>query len=97
MPIFTIFFIILPQENRKKRIKAIRNIKKKKKKGDLFMSGEIFKKNIGRQCQINTLLEKKISGKIIGVRDNWVEIETKKEVETINIEFIEKFTIQAIS
>ena len=62
-------------------------------KGVLLMSSEAFKKHIGRRCQITTILEKKVSGTIIGVKDNWVEIETKNYVETINIEFVERFSL----
>ncbi len=48
---------------------------------------------MGRDCQITTMLEKKVTEKIVGVADNWVEIATKKETEFINAEFIERFRI----
>ncbi len=50
-------------------------------------------KNTGRDCQITTLLGKKVAGKIAGVADNRVEIAVKKETEFINAEFIERFRI----
>lgn len=92
LPLFITLFIIIPEQKRKKRIKVLTRIKKKKK-GVLLMSSEAFKKHVGRRCQVITILEKKVSGTIVSVKDNWVEIETNKYIETINIDFIERFSI----
>ena len=90
MPIFSIYLIAMQERKRKRRVKTI---KIKKKKGALIMSIDAFKRHIGRRCQIITILDKKISGKINRVDENWVEVETSKRIELINIEFIERLSI----
>ncbi len=57
------------------------------------MSIEAFKKNIGRKCQIITMIERNVKGRITGVEGNWIEIETKRNTEYINAEFIERLRV----
>jgi len=90
MPIFTIFMIIMQQRKRRRRITTMHFLRGK---GVLVVSIDAFKRNIGRDCQITTMLERKVSGKIVGVTGNWIEIATKKDTEYINAEFIERFRI----
>ncbi len=60
------------------------------------MSNAPIKKHIGRHCQITTMLnEKKVVGKIVNVVENWIEVETKKNTEFVNAEFIASFKIIA--
>lgn len=57
------------------------------------MSIEAFKKNIGRKCQIITMIERNVKGRITGVEGNWIAIETKRNTEYINAEFIERLRV----
>jgi len=67
--------------------------KLKKGKGVVSVSIDSFKRHIGRRCQITTILDKKISGMISRVDGNWIEIETRKGVELVNTEFIERLNV----
>jgi len=90
MPLFILFFIILPQQREMQ--KTI--IKKIKKKGDIIMTNDVVKKYIGKNCRISTgSFGTNVAGKIIGVNENWIEVETKKGVEIINAEFVQSIKI----
>lgn len=57
------------------------------------MANEAIKKYIGEICTIfvmNGLGMNSETGKIIDVNDNWIEFETKKDNELINIKFIQR-------
>lgn len=90
LPLFVVMIVIIQQRKRRRRIATLHNLKRK---GVLTMSIEAFKRNIGRNCQITTMIERKVTGRIIGVESNWIEIETKGNTEFINAEFIERFRI----
>lgn len=90
MPMFILFFVILPQQwDMKKTI-----IKRIKKKGDKIMTNDVIKKYIGKDCKISTgSFGTNVAGKIINVNENWIEVETKKGVEIINAEFVQSIKI----
>lgn len=90
LPIFTVVIMSIQQQKRRRRIATLHNLRRK---GVLTMSIEAFKRNIGRNCQITTMIERKVKGRITGVEGNWIEIETKGNTEYINAEFIERFRI----
>jgi len=90
LPFFTVMIVIIQLRKRRRRIAILHNLKRK---GVLTMSIEAFKRNIGKNCQITTIIETKVTGRIIGVESNWIEIETKGNSEFINAEFIERFRI----
>lgn len=87
MPMFILFFVILPHQ------RAVQNtviLKIKKRKGEIIMTNEIIKKYIGKNCRISTgTFGVNIAGKIIEVNEKWIEVETKKGNELINSEFIQ--------
>lgn len=86
-PLFILFFIILPQ--RRVAQKAV-ILKIKKRKGVTIMINEIIKKYMGRNCQISTgTFGVNVVGKIIDINENWIEVETKKGNELLNLEFIQ--------
>lgn len=94
LPIFILFFVILPQQRTME--KSIIN-KKKKGKGLIIMTNEIIKKYIGKNCRISTgSFGTNVVGKIIDVNENWIEIETKKGIEVINAEFIQSIKVDSI-
>lgn len=94
VPFFLIFInisaLIVRQRKRRRRIATLHNMMRK---GVFKMAIEAFKRNIGRKCQITTMIERRVKGSIIGVEGNWIEIETKGKTEYINADFIERFRI----
>ena len=90
LPLFTVFIVLLQLQKRRRRMAIMHHLRKK---GVLRMSIDAIKRNIGRECQITTMLEKKVSGTIVEVSDNWVEIENKRVREFINVEFVERFRL----
>lgn len=91
LPIFILFFIILPQQI---SIRKMITLKKKKKKGMIVMTNELLKKYIGKNCLISTgSFGTSIIGNIMEVNENWIEIETKKGVELINSEFVQNIRV----
>ena len=91
LPLFIIFFIIIPQQN---QISTAVLRKIKKRKGGFVMTNEILKKYIGRICKISTgSMGTNVAGKIIDINENWIEIETKKGNELINAEFVQSIKI----
>ena len=93
IPLFIIFFIILPQQ----RIvqKAVIRINKRKREGVVEMTNDLIKKYIGKYCHINSgSFGTNVKGKIIDVNDNWLEVETSKGKELINAEFIQSIRVK---
>jgi SH3-like domain-containing protein len=90
LPLLTVFMVIIQQRKRRRKIRVIHYLLKK---GVLAVSIDAFKSNIGRDCQITTMLERKVTGRINRVDGNWVEIATKKDTEYINTDFIERFRL----
>jgi len=89
LPLFIIFVIILPQQNALRKI-----VVKKKKGGRKTMANEVIKKYIGYKCNISTgTFGASLVGKIVDVKENWIEVETKKGVELINAEFVQTIKI----
>ncbi len=92
MPIFIIFFIIIPQQYEVQRHIAMKN--SKKKRGNV-MTNEVVNKYIGKNCKISTgSYGTTVVGKIINVNENWIEVETKKGIELVNAEFIQSIKIK---
>jgi hypothetical protein len=91
MPLFILFFVILPQQRLMQKSIIF---KIKKRKGVIIMTNEVIKKYVGRNCRISTgSFGTNVIGKIIDVNENWIEIETKKGNELINAEFIQSIKI----
>lgn len=91
MPLFIIFFIILPQQC---AVQKAVLFKIRKRKGVVEMINELIKKYIGKNCLISTgSFGANVKGKIIDVNENWLEVETKKGKELINAEFIQSIKI----
>lgn len=94
MPLFILFFVIVPQKREMER--AVLLIKKKRK-GVIIMTNEVIKKYIGKICKISSgSLGTNVVGKIIDVNENWLEVETKKGSELINADFIQSIKVKQI-
>ncbi len=92
LPIIVIYLIIIPQQHAIQRTLMIR---KHKKEGVAGMSHEVIRKYIGKRCQVSTgTYGIKVVGVIIGVTDNWIEIETKKNVELVNAEYVQNIKVK---
>ncbi len=60
-----------------------------------MMTNEIIKKYIGKNCKISTgPYGTNVTGKIIEINENWIEVETKKGSELINAEFIQSIKVK---
>jgi len=91
LPLFILFFIILPQQRSLHKAVLLRI---KKRKGVVKMTNELLNKYIGKNCLITTgSFGTNVKGKIISVNDNWIEVETKKGIELVNAEFIQSIKI----
>ncbi|MGV8906951.1 MAG: DUF6897 domain-containing protein [Acetobacterium sp.] len=91
MPLFILIFVILPQQLQMQRLITL---KIKKKKGLIIMANEAIKKCIGKKCKISTgPYGTNLVGKIIGINENWIELETKKGIQFINAEFVQSIYI----
>lgn len=76
LPLFIIFFIVLPKQQ---SIKKFIILKIKKRKGFINMTNELISKFIGKNCRISTgKFGTTAVGKIIDVNDNWIEFKIKK-------------------
>ena len=91
LPIIILLFIILPQQKKKAKKIVINKIIKKERR--VYMSKEVFKNLMGKNCLIYSI-DQYSEGKITEINDNWLKIETKKNIEIINIEFIEKIEVK---
>lgn len=57
------------------------------------MTNEIIKKYIGTNCIITTgPFGASVTGTIIDVIDNWIEVETKKGKQLLNTDFVTNIT-----
>lgn len=91
LPLFIIFFIVIPQQHEMQKY-VIQKIKKRK--GLITMTNEIITKYVGRHCKISTgSFGTNVTGKIIDVKESWIELETKKGSELINAEFVQSIKI----
>ena len=93
IPLFVLFFIILPQRYASGKL-VISRIQKRK--GVIIMTNEMIKKYIGKNCNISTgTFGINVVGKIISVEENWIEVEKKKGNELINAEFVQSIKIKS--
>lgn len=92
MPLFILFFIILPQQHAVRRAVLT---KIKKRKGAVTMTNEVLRKYIGKNCNISTgTFGTNVNGKIVDVNENWIEVETRKGSVLINAEYIQSIKIK---
>ncbi|HSP47894.1 MAG TPA: hypothetical protein VLN47_07460 [Clostridiaceae bacterium] len=86
LPLFIIFFVVLPQQQHTQMAITRKN---KRRKGLLTMTNEMLKKYIGKTCMISTgSMGSSVKGRILDVSENWVEVETNKGIQVVNAEFI---------
>jgi len=92
VPLFIIFFIVIPQQ---RQIQKALLAKMKKRRGVIAMTNEVIKKYIGKNCKISSgSFGTNVVGKIIEVNENWLEVETNKGKELINVDFVQSIKIK---
>lgn len=92
MPIFILFFVIIPQQN---NVKISLSKVIKRRRGVVKMTNEVIKKYLGKTCYISSgNLGISTTGKIVDVQENWIEVETKKGNELINIDFVQSIKVK---
>jgi len=90
LPIFVLFVIIIPMQYTAPKSDFLKHARKKGKK----MTNEIIKKYIGSKVRLSTgSYGISVEGKITGLTENWLEVETKKGTELINCEYIQNIKI----
>ncbi len=91
IPVFILIFVILPQQHFAQKSVMLKN---KKKRSPRIMVNELIKKYIGKSCKISGgSFGTSITGKILQVHENWIEVETKKGVELVNAEFVQSIKV----
>lgn len=93
MPIFLLLFVIIPQQNLMQTQAAIMIAKRRRTKK---VDHELIKKYIGRVCKITTgSYGSTTTGKILDVKENWIELDTRKGIELMNAEFVQNIKVQS--
>ena len=60
------------------------------------MTNELLSKHIGKKCKISTgSYGSNVTGRILEIKDNWIEVETYKGLELINAEFVQNVKVLA--
>jgi len=91
LPLFIVFFIVLPQQREQNKAVIMRL---KRRRGEIVMTNDVLKKYIGKKCMISTgSFGTNISGKIINVNENWIEVETRKGNQLINAEYVQSIKV----
>jgi len=96
LPIFILLFIVIMDIKVSNRV-SLKNSRKRLCKKYACAEGELYKMNneiitalIGKTCTITTgnSFAGTIIGKITKVADNWIEVETKKCTELVNMDYV---------
>jgi hypothetical protein len=81
------------QQNEYRKIMIIRH---KRRRGLISMTNELLSKHIGKKCKISTgSYGSNVTGRILEIKDNWIEVETYKGLELINAEFVQNVKVLA--
>jgi hypothetical protein len=92
LPIFVVLFIVIPQQL---EIQKATFLKMKKGRGVITMTNEVIKKYIEMNCKISTgSYGTSVSGKILDVNENWIEVQTKRGKELINADFVQTIKVK---
>ena len=93
LPMFIIFFIILPQGYVMQMRTAV---KRKKKVGIIRMTNEILKSYVGKICKISGgSYGVNVKGRIVDVNENWIVVQTSRGDKIVNAEFVQSIRIDS--
>lgn len=92
MPLLMLFAVILPMQQAGARA-AARRLHAKRRRTP--MTNEVIAKYIGKSCLISTgSYGVSVSGTIVAVNENWIEVETKKgRAELVNADYVQSVRI----
>lgn len=92
LPMFMLLFVIIPHQ-RSLQKSIIHKIRREKEM--IIMTNEMIKNYVGKNCKISSgSFGTTVTGEIINVNDNWIEIQTKKGKELINADFVQNIKIK---
>ena len=93
LPMFIIFFIILPQGY----VMQVRTaIRRKRKVGSKRMTNEILKSYVGKICKISGgSYGVNIKGRIVDVNENWIVVQTSRGDKIVNAEYVQSIRIDS--
>lgn len=92
MPLFIIFLVIIPQQTEVTR-SVINRLRKKRR--DFQLDNELIRKFIGKECRISTgSYGSTVVGTITDVKENWIEVQTRKGMELVNADFIHNVKVK---
>ena len=91
LPIFLLFFVILPSQRRNAAL--IR--KKRKKRGLVKVNNDLLKRYVGKTCNISlgAYGSSYNKARIVELVENWMRIEVKGKENLINTEYIQAIRI----
>ena len=91
IPICMFLFVILPAQNAAKKAAVLKVIRE----GRDEVTNEIIVKCIGKVCVMSYgTLGSNITGRIIEVKDNWVEVDTKKGKAMLNLDYVQNIKVE---
>lgn len=91
LPIFFVLLIVSQQRGAARVIIA----RLRKKRRSVAMTNELVEKYIGRNCHITTgAMGVSVTGRIVSVNENWIEVETKKGMEIMNLDYIQNIRVK---
>jgi len=92
LPIFIVIIVIIPQQQAIKNAAVV--VLKRKKRGD-FMTNELIQEFKGYNCYISTgAFGASVTGRITDIKENWIEVQTKKGRQVLNLDFIQIIRIK---
>jgi len=84
LPIFVLLFVIIPYQ-KKKRFRIVK--RKRRLKREVRMSKEIVVKYLNKKCKVYLGMGEAVKGVIKSVEDNWMEVETSKGIQLVNLDY----------
>ncbi|WP_312643683.1 hypothetical protein [Hydrogenoanaerobacterium sp.] len=82
--VFIVLMIVLTQRNT-----ILIAVRKKRKRRMATMTNELIRKYIGKTCLISTgSFGSSVSGEILDVVENWIEVKTKKGSQLLNADYV---------
>jgi len=68
--------------------------KVKRRREESLVTNELIKKYLGKKCKVYSgSFGTSVKGNLKELEDNWLEIETSKGIELVNIDFIQNIKV----
>ena len=84
--IYMVLMVIIIQQSNRKKYTLARKIIANRKKGRIKMT-ELLNAYIDKECTLYTINDS-VSGTIKSISDGWVTVDTGKELNTLNLDFV---------